>query len=206
LPAHPFYLDDRTNPLRCGRHHNDLKESGEMIDEARLQLLIDKHDIYEVMCRYMRGVDRFDAELMRSCFWPDATAVFPLTIDSAFRGQYSDYARIDEETWKPYTAQQHYLCNLLIEVNGDEALGEAYQFSFYWKVPGDDPMLNSQNSGRYIDRYERRDGEWRIIHREFIRNFSFPITPMGFGTPESGWPLSSQSRNDPAYHTLKLNA
>ena len=173
-----------------------------MVDEARIQMLIDKQDIYELMCRYTRGVDRFDKELVQSCFWPDATTIFPLSADSAFRGQYSDYLDIDAETWRPYTAQQHYLCNHLSQVDGDQALGETYQFSFYWKVPGDDPKLNSQNSGRYIDRYQRRDGEWRIIHREFIRNFSFPIAPEGFGTVENGWPLSSQSRDDPAYHTL----
>ena len=173
-----------------------------MIDEQRLQILLDKQDIYELLCRYTRGVDRFDKELVHSCFWPDATTVFPLSADSAFSGQYSDYVEIDVESWKPYTAQQHYLCNHLVEIKDDLAVAETYQFSFYWKTPGDDPKLNSQNSGRYIDRFERRNGEWRIIHREFIRNFSFPIAPEGFGTPENGWPLSSQSRSDPAYCTL----
>jgi hypothetical protein len=100
-----------------------------MVDEARIQMLIDKQDIYELMCRYTRGVDRFDKELVQSCFWPDATTIFPLSADSAFRGQYSDYLDIDAETWRPYTAQQHYLCNHLSQqVDGDQALGETYQF------------------------------------------------------------------------------
>lgn len=173
-----------------------------MLDELRLQQLIDKQDIYEVMCRYARGVDRFDKDLVQSCFWPDATAVFPLSVDSVFDGPYSEYLEIDVETWKPYTAQQHYLANHLCEVDGDQALAETYQFSFYWKIPGDDPALNSQNSGRYIDRFERRHGEWRIIRREFIRNFAFPIAPRGFATTQNGWPMPSQSHDDPAYRTL----
>ena len=70
-------------------------------------------------------------------------------------------------------------------------------------MPGDDPRLNLLNSNRYIDRYERRHGEWRVIHRELIRNFSFSIAPQGFGTPENGWPMLSQSRDDPAYRSLK---
>ncbi len=177
-----------------------------MIDEARLQLLLDKQDIYELMCRYARGVDRFDKELVRSCFWPDATAVFPLSLDAVFEGTYTDYLDIDEKTWEPFTAQQHHLCNQLCEIDGDQALAETYQFSFYWKIPGDHLRLNSQTSGRYIDRFERRNGEWRVIHREFIRNFSFPIAPQGFGTVENGWPMSSQSRSDPAYRTLKADA
>jgi hypothetical protein len=174
-----------------------------VIDEERVRLLIDKQEIYELLCRYTRGVDRFDEELVQSCFWPDATAVFPLTIDSVFKGQYSDFLKIDVESWKPYTAQQHYLCNHLSEIKGDQALAETYQFSFYWTIPGDDPKLNLQNSGRYLDRFERRNGEWRITHREFIRNFSFPIAPKGFGCVENGWPMALQSRNDPAYRTLK---
>ena len=174
-----------------------------MIDENHLQLLIDKQDIYELMCRYTRGVDRFDKELVASCFWPEATAVFPLSADAVFNGPYSEYLDIDVETWKPYTAQQHYLCNHLSEVDGDNALAETYQFSFYWRIPGDDPKLNSQNSGRYIDRFERRHEEWRVIHREFIRNFSFSIAPEGFGSIANGWPMPSQSRSDPAYRTFK---
>ena len=172
----------------------------------KIQQLLDKQEIYELLCRYARGVDRFDGDLVGSCFWPDATTVFPLTLHSAFDGLYRDYLPIDIESWKPYTAQQHYIANMLIELDGDTALAETYQFSFYWKTPGDDPSLNSQNSGRYIDRFERRDGEWKILRREFIRNFSFPISPQGFGTPQSGWPLASQDHNDPAYRTLDPQA
>jgi len=130
--------------------------------------------------------------------------VFPLSADSAFTGSYTDYLEIDAASWAPYTAQQHYLGNHLCQVDGEQALAETYQFSFYWAVPGADPKLNTQNSGRYLDRYERRGGAWRVIHREFIRNFSFPIAPAGFGTPGNGWPLAAQDRSDPAYRTLQV--
>lgn len=173
-----------------------------MIDENRLQRLLDKDDLHDLMYRYARGVDRFDKELVRTCFWPDATAVFPLSRDAVFRGTYNDYLEIDAASWEPYTAQQHYLCNQLCEIDGNQARAETYQFSFYWTIPGIDPTLNSQNSGRYIDRYERREGTWRIIHREFIRNFSFPIRPEGFPSLDNGWPMSFQSHDDPAYRKL----
>ena len=98
-----------------------------MVDEKRLQLLLDKQDIYELMCRYTRGVDRFDGDLVQSCFWPEAIAVFPLSAHDVFKGKYSDYLKIDIESWKPYTAQQHYICNHLAEVAGDQAIAETYQ-------------------------------------------------------------------------------
>jgi hypothetical protein len=91
----------------------------------------------------------------------------------------------------------------LCEVEGDDALAETYQFSFYWATPGDDPNLNVLNSNRYIDRFERRNGEWRIIHRELYRNFSYSIKPVAFPTKDNGWPMNSQSREDPAYRTLR---
>ena len=94
-----------------------------MVDEKRLQLLFDKQDIYELICRYARCVYLFDKELVQSRFWADATIVFPLSADSVFKGQYSDYLEIDVKTWEPYTAQQHYLCNHLSEVDGDRGAG-----------------------------------------------------------------------------------
>ena len=42
-----------------------------MHDEA-LQRLIDRTQIYEVMCKYARGVDRGDWELLRSTYHADA--------------------------------------------------------------------------------------------------------------------------------------
>ena len=40
--------------------------------DQTLQTLVDKQAIYELSCRYMRGLDRTDAELLLSVFWEDA--------------------------------------------------------------------------------------------------------------------------------------
>ena len=171
-------------------------------DERRLQQLLDKQDIYELMCRYCRGVDRMDKDLTLSCFWPGAIDVH-VGKNGVYHGTVEEFLDAEWESWKVFTASQHHLCNHLCEVEGDKALAETYQFSLYWKAPGDDPALNWYNSNRYIDRFERRDGQWRIVHRELYRSFSFAIRPVGFPTPENGWPMLSQDRSDPAYRTLK---
>ena len=171
------------------------------IDERRLQQLLDKQDIYELMCRYCRGVDRMDKELTLSCFWPGAIDVH-VGKNGVYHGTVEEFLDAEWQSWKVFTASQHHLCNHLCEVEGDQALAETYQFSLYWKAPGDDPALNWCNSNRYIDRFKRRNSEWRIIRRELYRNFSFAIQPVGFPTPESGWPMLPQDRNDPAYRTL----
>ena len=177
-----------------------------MIDERRVQQLLDKQDIYELMCRYCRGVDRMDKELTLSCFWPGAIDVHVGKGGRLHTGTAEAFFDHEWEGFKEFTASQHYLCNMLIEVDGDQALAETYQFSFYWKAPGDDPALNWQNCNRYHDRFEKRDGEWRILRREFYRNFSVPIVPTGFPNAENGWPALSQSHDDPAYRTLRSAA
>ncbi|KAK5219255.1 hypothetical protein LTR72_008437 [Exophiala xenobiotica] len=167
--------------------------------QKRLQVLLDKQDIYELVCRYCRGVDRMDKELTMSCFWPGAIDIHLGKFGNLHTGTAQDFFDQEWEGFKEFTASQHYICNHLCEVDGDKAFAETYQFSFYWKKPGDEPTRNAQNSNRYVDRFEKRNGEWRITHRTFIRNFSLPIQPVGFPTVENGWPSLSQSRNDLAY-------
>mgnify|MGYP001347032314 CR=1 FL=1 len=41
------------------------------MDQA-IQTLLDKQAIYELSCRYMRGLDRLDADALVSVFWEDA--------------------------------------------------------------------------------------------------------------------------------------
>ena len=40
--------------------------------ETKLRQLIDKQEIYEVLCTYCRGVDRCDADLVRSAYHEDS--------------------------------------------------------------------------------------------------------------------------------------
>ena len=39
-----------------------------MSDQQRLQRSIDKSEIYDLACKYMRGLDRLDIELLKSVF------------------------------------------------------------------------------------------------------------------------------------------
>lgn len=171
--------------------------------DPRLQDLVDKQAIYELMCRYCRGVDRFDKELTLSCFWPGAIDVHVGEGGRLWTGTAEEFFNDNWAHIEEFTASQHYLCNMLIEVAGNRAIAETYQFSFYWKEPGTDPDFNRHNSNRYIDRFEKRDGEWRITRREFVRNFTLPISPSGFPDADNGWLRSSQDRDDLGYQTLE---
>ena len=179
-----------------------------MPTEHQLQILLDKQEIYELLCRYCRGCDRLDKELILSCFHPGAIDVHVGRTAGVHYGTIEEFLEKEFEGWKRFEGSQHHIMNHLCEVDGDVALAETYQFSFYWALPGDDPSVNLTNSNRYIDRFERReDRVWRIARREFYRNFTRRETrPFVFPTAENGWPRGSQDRNDPAYRTLKASA
>ncbi|MGY9042051.1 MAG: nuclear transport factor 2 family protein, partial [Alphaproteobacteria bacterium] len=54
-----------------------------------------------------------------------------------------------------------------IDVNANQGTGEIYVLAF-WGSEG----FNYTCSGRYLDKYECRDGDWRISFRQYIYDWS----------------------------------
>jgi hypothetical protein len=84
----------------------------------------------------------------------------------------------------------HCVFNHTIEFDDDgvHARGEAYNVSHLFR--GDMPTFETWY-GRYLDRYEKRGDEWRIIHRVCVHEGSTvqptPETmPIDFGAFRSG--------------------
>src|ERR1700729_1518269 len=113
--------------------------------ETTIRELVDRQQIMACLHRYTRGVDRVDAELIRSAFHPDATDYHgPVT------GTVEDFLAY----WLPlHTARevsQHYITNTTIDLDGDVAHVETY-YTFYHKAKGEPEMTVS--GGRYADRF-----------------------------------------------------
>src|SRR6476469_9276615 len=100
--------------------------SGAEVQELRA--MIDRAQIAELSSRYSRAVDRLDADLLRSVYWPDGT---------------DDHG----------------------------AYGECHWTGWYRFRQGDD-VVDQVSNGRYLDRYERRNGEWRIQHRTCVSDWN----------------------------------
>ncbi len=125
----------------------------------RLEALLAKQDIYELSCNYMRGLDRLDEPLLVSVFFPDAWCDYGFT-----QGAPEEFARFAITALQAHASNQHMIGNVLIELEGDEAFGEVY-FNAYHKVMGEAGFEDVTIAGRYLDRYERRAGIWRIAYR-----------------------------------------
>ena len=151
--------------------------------QATVQYLRDRAQIHEVELRYMRGFDRRDEALLSSAFWPDAQLSYP----GAKMYGVKDFAA---RHWPAHAKvstihNNHLLTNEFVEISGDTAHVETYVTQFTTlqdggSLTGRKSARSHIVSGRYIDRLDRRNGEWRIAVREFIPHF-FTETDSGLG-------------------------
>ncbi len=127
--------------------------------DTKIETLLAKQEIYELSCRYMRGLDRLDRELLLSVFHEDGWCEYGFS--NCAPAEFIDYAMT---ALQGHEANQHMIGNVLIDVEGDEAFGEVY-FNAYHKVRGESGFEDVIIAGRYLDRYEKRDGEWKFAYR-----------------------------------------
>ena len=136
--------------------------------EVRLRLVEDRQAIHDVIVRYCRGVDRSDPDLVLAAFHDDAIdnhfgVVLPFreaigTLKTARSGGGGTPSK---------TTSMHNICNVLIEVDGDIARCESYVIVIV-RIPQDGGAIDWMHAGRYVDRFERRNGKWRIAHRTVV--------------------------------------
>ena len=122
----------------------------------------DEQAIRNVLLRYCRGIDRIDLDLVRDCYHPDA-----IDDHGAFRGGVDDFLAWIGRLLARYGVTTHTLSNMLIEGHPsrtDVARVETYGVSDH-QTPGGPPELNLTIAFRYLDRFERRLGEWRVADR-----------------------------------------
>lgn len=127
--------------------------------DPEVQVLLDKQEIYECLMRYCRGVDRCDIEVLRSAYHPDA-----VDHHGAFDGPAMDFCTWGEQALKTMKWTMHSISNVLIDVKGDVAYCESY-YNAYHRVEYNGKDVDFILGGRYVDRFERRNGVWKIAER-----------------------------------------
>ncbi|XVQ14498.1 nuclear transport factor 2 family protein [Spirillospora sp. CA-255316] len=127
-----------------------------------LRALLDRERIRECVALLARGEDRRDAELIRSAFWPDATVDFGL-----FQGDFDEYLAWVVPGSPAIPVTQHFLGQSVIKLLGGTALVET-QVMGYHRVDTGEEERDAVIGGRYLDRFEKRDGGWRIAQRTML--------------------------------------
>ncbi len=129
-----------------------------------VQQLSDREQIRDLALRYCRGVDRLDPDCMNSAYWPDAIDDHGNFVGNAH--DFSDHCMVAHLRWK-WT--MHSIYNHLIDLDADgvHARGEIYNITNLCRA---DTGAIDTWYGRYLDRYEKRGDEWRIIHRVCVHH------------------------------------
>jgi 3-phenylpropionate/cinnamic acid dioxygenase small subunit len=118
--------------------------------------------------RYAEAVDARDVDAFLAVFHPDGRMrSFAADADEPFSDvvgheQLAAVPRRMAELWR---RTAHQMTNHLVTVDGDTATGTLLCAARYLGVDPAEAMAGV-NVIRYVDRYERRTGEWRIADRE----------------------------------------
>jgi hypothetical protein len=153
--------------------------------------LLDRQAIWDCMLRYTRGVDRLDEDLIRSAFWEDGH-------DS--HGQVNGSPEQFLAFWMPTQtareAGQHFVSNHTVHLDGDGADTETY-FMVSIKNVGSDTL--ELVGGRYVDRFEKRGGEWRIKTRVVLMDWQGTADASRMAERLARSHGGSRDREDPSY-------
>jgi len=147
-----------------------------MTREQKLERLLDKEDIRDVLMRYGRGVDRADADILKSCYHADAIEEH----GSTYAGPAIPYIDGAVPRIMKMGTLAHYICNIHIDlVSPDKAYVESYLLTFA-RFAKDTGSIDTFTGGRIVDRFEKRGGEWKIAHRKIAFDWNFD-TPTNEG-------------------------
>jgi hypothetical protein len=149
-------------------------------------------EIRNVQERYCRGIDRADADILRTVYWEDAH-----DDHGAFRGNREEYiAWVMPVVRERFSQLQHVLGQTYIELDGDTAHSETYFVQHALRPDG----VAYSCPGRYVDRLERRGGEWRVADRVTLMSFFYPVEVADTDKQAaSGFGPGTRDKTDPAY-------
>ena len=140
----------------------EATETKESVMGNEIELLLAERAIQRVLCTYSRAADRFDLELMRSCYWSDGT-----DDHGSYIGGVDGFIEFVGPALQRFDRTNHFLGNMLIDVDlaNDVARAETYAVAYHRFHDAEGQEQDMVAGLRYVDRFERRAGEWRIAKR-----------------------------------------
>lgn len=162
--------------------------------DARAQAvaeLLDKQAIRDCVCRYGRGIDRHDEEFLRTVFHPDAIDTHgDVTLG---RDEFITWGNKWHENVS--ASHSHNMTSHFSDVDGNEA--HAMTYVIFGLCRKDGTTLHV-GGGRYIDRLQRRDGEWKVIVRQITIDWRFNADRSG-ASSLAGHPHGTWDSTDPSH-------
>jgi hypothetical protein len=155
--------------------------------------LVDREEIDDCVHKYARGIDRLDEALLLEAFHDDAMVDYA-TARFDFVGTIQEFVALAWKNQENFHSTQHHLMNQTVEIDDNTAHAETYYLTV---SRSKDRKRVAIGGGRYVDRLERRDGEWRIAMR-------MTVGEWGTELANEDWEylakqLPRRDRDDPSY-------
>lgn len=126
---------------------------------ARLERLLDIQEINDALTHYCRARERCDIEGAKSLFHDDA-----VEDHGPYFGKAHDFIEMALPNLKTgFETLIRRVNGVSVEFTGETALSEASWFAILR-----DSFSDMFHAGRYLDHWERRQGEWKITARVSI--------------------------------------
>ncbi len=138
------------------------------MDDAKIQLLLDRMEITDVSSRYATGCDTRSSEIYRSCFTEEINVDFSsVGIGEKMKLAADAWVDIVINFMQNYEATQHIITNHSITINGDEATSIAYLQAQHLLAD------NLQTIGGYYTNKLRRTPQgWRIYDLKLTQTWT----------------------------------
>ncbi len=172
--------------------------------EKSLREVTDREAIREVIHRYCQAVDRCDLEMLKGCYHPDG-----FDDHGFFAGNAHEFAEYVIPVLAQIDSSCHAITNTRIQLEGDRAACQS-QWSVIHRLRTDAGFTDFWHQGRYLDVFEKRDGEWKILHRvvasDFDRWSETPDVPamLAAAAPKNAALRGCRGSADPSYRGLDL--
>lgn len=163
--------------------------------ETEVRRLRDEAEIRAVIERYGRAIDRVDAALLASLFHPDADIHYGPDV---FEGDAIAYVPAVLGMAAAMRRSQHMMGHSMIMLDGDVAHVETYSQAIQM-IERDGRLVEFGTGSRYLDRFERRGGAWRIASRQVVVDWLRElIADEGLFEVLRGPPRGGHAETDPS--------
>ena len=160
-----------------------------------VQYLLDRTAILDCIARHARGCDRHDVNLISSAYHNDGVDEHGSAVNSG-----PDYGKWANKTHAQTSiVHTHNITTHSCEIEGDTAHAESYAIVV---LIGSDAGTAQFITGRYLDRLERRDGQWRIVVRRSTVEGMFLADArvlQSSSFKEQGYLVGTRDRRDLSY-------
>lgn len=170
--------------------------------EPALQEMLDEHALTKLVHAYCRAVDRGDIDALRDLYHHDAVDAHGAFSTGSVEGFFEQLTAS-----RPYLrAMQHHITTVNFAVEGNSAEGEIYNIAVH-TLAGKERDVDLVIGGRYLDKYEKRDGTWKLLERTIVTDWARVSDPSAM---DMSHPITKDTLKgaldeaDPSYQFFSL--